>query len=412
MQYPRLNRRSLLLIVLFAQTACNQDVAHGPSQTIGAAMDQFVADGKVAGVVTMVVKDGKTVHEHAAGFRDVESADTLDVSDLFRIASQTKAVTSVAAMMLVEEGKLALEDPLSRFIPEFANTEVAEIDDGSDGGYRLVPMEREITIRHLLTHTSGISYGFGPAEQAFADAGILGWYLAGRDEDIQEAARRIASLPLTAQPGSEWVYGYSIDVLGAVVEIASGQSLDQFFQERIFDPLEMADTHFFIPESKADRLVTVYGLVDGVLQRMPDGSVMQSQGQYVVGPRACFSGGAGLVSTAHDYVRFQLMLLNGGALDGQQILLAASVHEMTTDQVGALFDGNRDGFGFAFRIEGVNSDGPSPPGAYSAGGAYHSRYWIDPTNNLVGIILTQLIPAAGNDIHKRFKRLVYEVEQG
>ncbi len=405
-------RRSLFLMVLLVQTACNPAGQHDPEYAIAREMDRYVADGMVAGVVTMVVKDGQIVHEHAAGFRDIESADTLKVSDLFRIASQTKAVTSVAAMMLVEEGKLALDEPLSRFIPEFANTQVAEINDASGGGYQLVPMDRQITIRHLLTHTSGISYGFGPAQQAFSEAGILGWYLAGRAEDIQETARKIARLPLTAQPGSEWVYGYSIDVLGAVIEIASGQPLDRFFQERIFDRLGMNDTHFFIPESKADRLVTVYGLVDDELQRMPDGSVMQSQGEYVTGPRVCFSGGAGLVSTAHDYVRFQLMLLNGGALDGQRILLATSVDEMTTDQVGALFEGNRAGFGFAFRIEGENPDGPSPPGAYSAGGAYHSRYWIDPANNLVGIILTQLIPAAGNNIHKRFKELVYKVEIG
>jgi len=377
-------------------------------------MDQYVVDGKVAGVVTMVVKDGKIVHEHAAGFRDIESADTLEVSDLFRIASQTKAVTSVAAMILVDEGKLSLEDPLSQFIPEFANTTVATVSEHVEKGeigYRLVPMEREITIRDLLTHTSGISYGFGPARQAFSEAGILGWYLASRDETIQETARMIANLPLTAQPGSEWVYGYSTDVLGAVVEIVSGQSLDTFFQDRIFDPLGMGDTRFFIPESRADRLVTVYGLVEGKLQRMPDGSIMQSQGEYLNGSRASLSGGAGLVSTAYDYTRFQLMLLGGGSLDGRQILSAESVTVMTTDQLGDLFDGDKDGFGLAFRIASENSGGPLPPGTFWGGGAYHSQYWIDPANNTVGIILTQLIPAAGSDILQRFKKLVYEVEE-
>jgi CubicO group peptidase (beta-lactamase class C family) len=372
-------------------------------------MERYVEAGIVAGVVTMVLKDGQSVHEHAAGFRDIESNDPLEVSDLFRIASQTKAITSVATMILIEEGKLALDDPIAKFIPEFANTPVAE---ETDEGYKLVEMVGEITVRNLLTHTSGISYGWGPAMQAFEEAGILGWYFADRDESIQQAVRKIASLPLTAQPGSDWVYGYSTDVLGAVVEVASGQPLDKYFRERIFDPLGMDDTHFFIPESMSDRLVTVYGITDGRLQRMPDGSVMQSQGDYVNGPRKCFSGGAGLVSTAPDYTRFQSMLLNGGILEGHRIISSETVTKMTTDQVGDLFNRDNDEFGLAFRIYTEQSAGPEPAGTYAWGGAYHSYSWVDRQNGLVAIILTQLIPATGSDIHKQFRKLIYEVERG
>jgi CubicO group peptidase (beta-lactamase class C family) len=369
-------------------------------------MEQYVADGRVGGVVALAVKDGEIVFEHAAGYRDIESGDSLEVDDLFRIASQSKAVTSVAAMILVEEGKLDFEDSLSEYIPEFAETPVIE---ETEDGYHHVLLERPITIRHLLTHTSGLSYGWGPAEVEFQEAGVFGWYLADKDQPIQEVVKEIARLPLTVQPGTGWVYGYSTDVLGAVVEIASGRPLDEFLEERIFEPLGMHDTFFFVPEAKADRLVTVYGLVSDTLRRSPDGSVMESQGDYVEGPRRCFSGGAGLVSTAQDYMRLQLMLLNGGELDGHRILSEESVAEMTKDQAGDLYDGNGDDFGLGFRIMTDDSQGPESPGTFGWGGAYHSHYWIDPHNGLAGIILTQLLPADGSDILTKVKARIYEV---
>jgi CubicO group peptidase (beta-lactamase class C family) len=393
------------LFVLAATTllGCgNQPTStHDP---IAASMEGFVEAARVAGVVTMVVQNGETIHAHAAGFRDLESADALEMTDLFRIASQSKAVTSVAIMMLREEGKLDLDDELAHYIPEFAEAKVAV---ETDSGYRLEDLRTPITLRHLLTHTAGMSYGSGPAEEEYRRAGILGWYLADQERDIQEVARVLASLPLAAQPGEEYVYGYASDVLGAVIEIVSGEPLDRFFEDRILRPLGMNDTHFFVPAEKASRLVTVYGIIDGELKRMPDGSIMKSQGQYVDGPRTCFSGGAGLVSTAQDYIRLQLMLLNRGELDGVRILKPESVDEMTTNQVGTLYDAER-GFGLGFRLYTERWEGPEPPGAFSWGGAYHSHYWVDPSNDLVAIILTQLIPADGNDIRMTFRREVYQ----
>ena len=383
----------------------------GAFDTLSAEMDRYVAENRAAGVVTMVVKDGQIVHEHATGFRDRESSDPMEVDDLFRIASQTKALTSVATMILAEENRLSIDDPVSDYIPEFAEIRVASKTSEEATTYTTEPARTSVTIRHLLTHTAGISYGFGPAVDEYREAGILGWYLNDQTIPIKDVAARLATLPFSRHPGEDWVYGYSTDILGAVVEIASGIPLDEFFQTRILDPLGMRDTHFHVPASKADRLVTVYGYSEEGLVRSPDGGVMQSQGQYLVtddGPHLCLSGGAGLVSTAPDYIRLQKMLLNRGELDGVRILSSKSIDAMTTNQVGDLYDDGKRGFGLGFRIYNERSEGPEPPGAYSWGGAYHSHYWIDPSNRMVAIILTQLIPATGSDIHTRFRELVYE----
>jgi CubicO group peptidase (beta-lactamase class C family) len=381
-------------------------------ERLNAAMRQAVEDGQTAGIVTLVARRGRIVQLAAFGKQDVEAGIPMSKDTIFRIASQSKAVTSVAVMMLMEEGRLLLSDPVSKFIPAFKKTTVRVpppegAPKDSPGG--TVPAKREITIRDLLTHTSGISYGWGPMEAQYKAANVLGWYFADKDEPVGAAIERLASLPFESQPGEKFVYGFSTDVLGYVVEKASRQSLDEFFRTRIFAPLKMNDTHFFLPKEKESRLAAVYGATDdGKIERAADPGT--GQGDYVNGPRRCFSGGAGLLSTATDYARFLEMLRGGGELEGVRVLSRKTVELMTSNHVGTLFDDGRFGFGLGFSItEHVGRSGqPGSVGEFGWGGAYHTDYWVDPAEGLVAVFMTQLLPAKGSDLHGRFRSLIYQ----
>lgn len=353
----------------------------------------------------MVLRDGRIVYHEAVGNQDIEAGAPMRPDAIFRIASQTKALVSVAIMMLQEEGELLISDRVSTYLPSFASTTVAE---PSGDGYDVVPARRPITLRDLLTHTAGIGYGNGPGAEAWQGAGITGWYFADRDEPVRETIDRMASLPFQAQPGARFVYGYNTDILGAVVEEVSGQSLVEFLSERIFKPLDMRDTHFYLPPEKAARLATVYNLRDG-LNRAATGPGMQTQGQYVTGPRTSFSGGAGLLSTARDYSRFLQMLLDGGALEGARLLSPVSVALMTQNHIGEIYQAPGMGFGLGFSVLlDVGASGePGSKGTYGWGGAYHSTYWVDPVEDLVVLYFTQVIPATGLDDHARLRTLVY-----
>ena len=282
-------------------------------ERLGAVLEDYVADGSLPGAVVFVLRDGAVVYEHAVGYSDAAAGTPLATDAIFRIASQTKAIVSVAVMMLQEDGALLIGDPLGKHLPAFATTTVAVARE--DGGYDVVPTDRPVTIRDLLTHTAGISYGYGPGGDRWEEAGITGWYFADRDEPVRATVDRMAALPFQAQPGQAFVYGYSTDILGALVEEVSGQTLDDFLRSRMFEPLDMRDTHFYLPPGKEDRLATVHGHnAEGNLIRSPEGPGMNTQGEYVTGPRKSFSGGAGLLSTARDYARFLQMMLNGGTL--------------------------------------------------------------------------------------------------
>lgn len=384
-------------------------------------LDQYVADGQLAGGVLRVQRRGELVYEHAFGLRDSAAGDAVRTDTIFRIASQTKAIVSVATMMLQEEGRLLITDPVHQYLPEWENTTVAvaRTRDGSDNGedgstFEVVPAERAITIRDLLTHTAGISYGDGPAVAQWVAAGITGWYFADRDEPIRETVRRMAALPMRAQPGESYVYGFSTDVLGALIEVAADQPLDELLRERIFEPLGMTDTHFYLPPSKRNRLATVYSLTraDGLVRTADagPGHTMVSQGFYVEGPRTSFSGGAGLLSTARDYARFQQALLNGGELGGRRILSPASVRLMTVNHVGDLFSWSRGtGFGLGFSIAlDLGARGtPGNTGEYGWGGAYHSVYWNDPAEGLTVTYMTQLLPAGPLQDHAVIRAMIY-----
>jgi CubicO group peptidase (beta-lactamase class C family) len=372
--------------------------------------DSYVKNKQLAGGVIMIAHKGKIAYRHTFGMRDIESSSRMPENAIFRIASQTKALISVGIMILQEEGRLLISDPASKYIPEFANTTVAVAKDG--GGYDIVKAKRQITIRDLLTHTSGFGYGTGVAKDKWEAAKITGWYFADRDEPIRATVARMAALPADAQPGEKYVYGYSTDILGAIIEIASGQDLDVFLQDRIFGPLRMTDTHFYLPASKVSRLATVYSARPnaGGIGRTPDDGTMVSQGHYVNGPRKSFSGGAGLLSTDNDYMRFLLMMRNGGQLDGPRILSRKSVELMTVDHLGSIPYTAGSGFGLGFSVKkdlGLRGE-LGTVGEYGWGGAYHSTYWVDPKEDLVVVYFTQLIPAGGLDDHAKLRALIYQ----
>jgi CubicO group peptidase (beta-lactamase class C family) len=273
-----------------------------------------------------------------------------------------------------------------------------------------VPEKRPITIRDLMTHTAGISYGSGALEEKYKAADAYWWYLADKDETLESFVDRLATLPFEAQPGERFVYGFSTDVLGRVVEVVSGQSLDAFFESRLFRPLKMPDTSFFLPPAKRDRLATVYGLSEaGPIVRAPEKGHM-GQGAYVEGPRKCFGGGAGLLSTAADFGRLLQMLLNGGELDGVRLLSPKTVALATADHVGSRY--GEPGLGFGLGFEVTEKVGPAgrldSVGTYGWGSAYYPRYFVDPGEKLVAFFLTQLVPARDYDLHRRFRTLVYQ----
>lgn len=372
------------------------------------ALERYVEEGRLPGLVVTVLRHGKVVYSEALGERDQETGAPMTEDAIFRIASQSKAVVSVGIMMLQEQGALLISDPVSRYLPSFASTTVAVPKDA--GGYDVVPARRSITIRDLLTHTAGISYGSGPGADQWEEAGITGWYFAHRDESVRATIDRMPSLPFPAQPGERWIYGYNTDILGAVIESASGQSLEEFLQTRILDPLQMRDTHFYLPTDKRGRFATVYNLRGGNdLTRAPGGSGMTTQGQYVEGPRKSFSGGAGLLSTARDYSRFLQMLLSGGELEGVRLLSPSTVKLMTTNHVGDLYQGPGMGFGLGFSIRmNVGEAGQhGSVGEFGWGGAYHSTYWVDPVEDLVVAYFTQVIPAGGLDDYARLRAMIY-----
>ena len=373
------------------------------------AMQAYVDRGELPGTVVLVARHGKVAYLEAFGQSDREAGVSMKADTIFRIASQSKALVSVATMILQEEGKLLITDFVGKYLPEFMKTKVAVAQ--GEGKYAIVDANRPIAIRDLLTHTTGVSYGNGPAAELWEKAGIQGWYFANRDEPISETVSRIATLPFDAQPGTEFVYGYSTDILGALVERVAGVPLDRFLGSRILEPLGMKDTHFYLPAAKRDRLSVVYSSKEGGgLERAPDPGHMVGQGAYVEGPRKSFSGGAGLLSTANDYARFLQMLLNGGELDGQRVLTRKTVELMTSDGLRGKPFRNGQGFGLGFSVvKDLGARGqPGSVGEFGWGGAYHSTYWVDPTEQLVVVYFTQLIPARGVDDQGKLRALIYQ----
>lgn len=370
----------------------------------------YVDRNQVAGAVALVLRDGKVIYERAVGWSDKEAGRRMTADAVFRIASQSKTITSAAILMLVEEGKIGLDDAVSLYLPSFEQTTVMM---RTDRGAMRLPTRRAITVRDLLTQTAGIPYGLDSvvaplySAQGLGPAAGYGWYTADKDEPICTTMERVGTLPFLAQPGEAWVYGYSTDILGCVVERVSGVTLDEFIRTQITGPLHMKDTYFYLPPQKKERLTAVYAnRRDGTIERAPSGA--RGQGHYLVGPRKSFSGGAGLLSTARDYARFLQMILNGGEMEGVRLLAPHTARLMITDQIGALYGGMGRGFGFGFETtERYGANGMSSVGSFGWGGAYGTLGRADPKERLVMVLMIQLLPDRST-LRDRFPNLVYQ----
>ena len=413
-------RTTLIAIVLLSGVALT---AQAPPRSIAAGsfdparaavidrgLQRYVDSDRVAGIVALVLQDGQVVYDKAFGWADKEAGRRMTTDTIFRIASQTKALTSTAIMQLVEEGSLTLTSRVGTFIPSFASTTVAVASER--GSVTRVPARRPITVRDLLTHTAGISYGTDPSVAAMYEAKGLGpaagagWYTADKDEPVCDTMERLGTLPFVAQPGEAWVYGYNTDILGCIVEKASGMPLDAYIRDRITTPLGLKDTQFFLPPAQKERLAAVYSSVDGKYARAPEGA--RGQGHYVDGPRRSFAGGAGLLSTARDYARFLEAIRRGGSLDGTRLLSPPAAKLMSTNQVGTLHSQTGLGFGYGFEtVDRFGANGMSQEGAFGWGGAYGSMYRVDPAARLVMVMMIQLVPNA-TDIGTVFPSLVYQ----
>jgi CubicO group peptidase (beta-lactamase class C family) len=390
-------------------------------QQIDVLLQQAVELKQVAGAVALLARDGKVGYLRAKGFQDVEAGKEMTTDTLFRIASMSKPVTSVAVMILVDDGRLAVTDPVSKYLPEFKNPKVLMLESGGAGDSKLVPASREITIRDLLTHTSGLTYRF-MAQKPFAElyhkADICDG-LTRPSFTLAENVRHLASLPLLNQPGSAFQYSLSTDVLGRLVEVISGQDLESFMRSRIFGPLGMNDTYFDLPTDKTGRLAVVYEPgPDKRIRRVGEEPVHKEELVYCVtspyqGRRGYCSGGAGLTSSAADYARFLQMLLNGGQSNGTRILKPATVREMTSNQIGDLkFMSPTDRFGYGFGIvAGAGKDQVAAVGSYYWGGFYNTGFWVDPEKKLVAVLMTQLFPSDHLTLNEEFKKLAYAAVQ-
>jgi CubicO group peptidase (beta-lactamase class C family) len=371
-------------------------------------LQQAVDSSWTAGAIGFIARDGKIIYNKSFGVSDLETKTPMQTDNIFRIASQTKAIVSTGAMMLFEEGKFLLDDPVSKYIPEFSNPQVLDTFNEKDTTYTTVPAKREVTIRDLFTHTSGIGYsGIGtPVMNAiYAKADIPAGF--GSDKAvIGDKMRILGKQPLFHQPGEKWTYGLNVDVLGYLIEVWSGEKLDQYLKTHLFEPLEMNDTYFYLPKEKQDRLVKVSG-------EDSKGHVIPAKSEFFGYPLlengTYFSGGAGLSSTIKDYGTFLQMLLNNGIYNNKRFLSRRTVELITSNQIRELNVG-RDKFGLGFEIttkEGQTQFGISE-GSFSWGGYFATNYWADPKERLVCLIFTQQSPMSHNEIRDKFRAMVYQ----
>jgi CubicO group peptidase (beta-lactamase class C family) len=421
-----MKRQIHLLLVIFLLTSCVKEIAHTEEglkivkpevagfssdrlARIDSTMNRWVKDGWINGAVGFIARDGKIVYYKATGYNNLETKEKLKEDGIFRIASQTKAITSVAVMMLWEEGKFLLDEPVSKYIPAFAKATVIDKYNAKDTTYTTIPAKRAITIRDLLTHTSGIDYAQigSPAAQAiYAKHNITGGLDVSGDK-LSDAMTRLAALPLVHQPGEKWTYGLNVDLLGYLVEIWSGMTLDEFFSTRIFQPLGMKDTYFNIPEEKADRLVNFF--LEDSTGLKAQSNVLGGNMAFPLRKKEYFSGGAGLSSTIYDYGLFLQMLLNGGELNGTRLLSHNTVRMMTMNQIGDLnLSDNKFGLGFEIVTEKGSAKFPHNIGSYSWGGAFSTTYWVDPKEKMVVLLYRQMWGQHGADVDQTFKVLVYQ----
>jgi CubicO group peptidase (beta-lactamase class C family) len=381
-------------------------------------MSDWVKKKWVNGSVVLIARKGKIVFYKAYGSNDPDTKAPLDKTGIFRIASQTKAITTVAALMLWEEGKFYLDDPVAKYIPAFAHQKVLENFNAKDTTYTTVPAKRPITIRDLLTQTSGLGYpGIGsPDENAIYAKNDLTGGVGVNNQKLSDAMNRLGEVPLFFQPGEKWMYGLNTDLLGRLVEIWSGMTLEEFFTKRIFKPLGMKDTYFNLPAEKGSRLVNFFQQDSTGITKKQDkvfGGALDMKFPLV--KTEYFSGGGGLSSTIYDYAVFLQMLLNGGTYNGVRLLSHNTVRMMTMNQIGDLFvtlggvkSENKFGFGFSLITENGSRSTPSQPGTYAWGGAFSTSYWVDPKEEMIVLIYRQMWGPHVAETDKAFRPLVYQ----
>jgi len=370
------------------------------------AMQTLVDDGRLAGITTMIARHGQIADFQSYGYRDMEAADSMAEDDIFRIYSMSKPITGVALMMLYEEGKFRLSDPVRRYIPEFADLKVAA--SWGPNGPVLEDADHAMTIRELMTHTAGLAYGIGdphPADRLYASEGVL-----ASDQTLKDMIDKLAELPLRQQPGTRWTYSIAVDVQGYLVEVLSGQPFDEFLQESIFDPLGMVDTGFHVPSENHGRFAQVYGYdEDGALVAPPTPDASEGPRSFL-DPATFFSGGGGLVSSTMDYMRFCQMLLNGGELDGVRILSPTTVDMMSSNHLprdmGEYAPGVGFGLDFSVVLDPVEA-GSVSIGEYSWGGAAGTWFWIDPVEELVFVGMIQQFGGGRPDVRSLSRQLTY-----
>lgn len=372
-------------------------------------MNEQVEKKNIPGAVVFIARNGKCVLYKAYGFDDIEKNIPLKKDQIFRIASQTKAITSVAAMMLFEEGKFGLDDPVSKYIPEFKNPVILKVFNEADSTYTSEPAKKEITIRHLLTHTGGLGYpsiGTKEMKAIYAKAGVPSG--VGNSTDVLlDKMKILGKQPLIHEPGEKFTYSVGVDLLGALVEIWSGRSLAQYFNEKIFTPLGMHDTYFYLPKEKYSRLAVLYEEEKGKLQKKR--SSVEGDVNYPCLAGTYYSGGGGLSSSIEDYAKFLQMMLNQGAYSGGRLLGRKTVELMLTNQILPKVSETTQ-FGLGFQLETPVNDHLSPQslGSFSWGGMFNTQYWADPKEHLVALVYTQIWPTTNGRITDRFKELVYQ----
>ena len=409
----------LYCLLLFSTTAFSQAFVPGKPAENGmsverlARIDQMINDHlskkQIPGAVVFLARNGKVVYHKAFGYSDVDKQTPLKKDDIFRIASQSKAIASTAVMMLFEEGKFLLDEPISKYIPEFKSPRVLTTLNWADTTYVTIPAKSEITIRQLLTHTSGIDYaaiGSQEFKAIYAKAHIPSGI--GNDNMVlADKMKILGGLPLKHHPGEAYTYGLNIDVLGYLVEVLSGTTFDKFLNARIFQPLGMNDTYFYLPKEKHARLVTLYQSKDGVVAKINGNIYDGVNPQYPTLAGKYFSGGAGLSSTVEDYAKFLQLFLNKGEYNGVRLLSRKTVELMLTNQIQPPIT-NQFGLGFGLETEKNDYQNMYSVGSFSWGGAFNSHYWADPKEKLVGMIFTNMYASPYWNIGDRFKVLTYQ----
>lgn len=391
-------------------TAPSASIDYHRLANIDTLINGYVNRGWVPGVVALVVKDGNIILHKGYGYSNISSKKRMVPNSIFRIASQTKAIVSAAVMILYDQGKISLFDPVSKYLPGFANQTVLDHYNAADTTYTTLPVKRAVTIKDLLTHTSGIDYSLIGSEKMraiYAKEKIpvgLGVF----EPNLVDEMNKLGKLPLAFQPGKEWRYSLSIDVLGAVIEVVSKTNLEDFLRKNIFEPLNMQDTWFNLPASKADRLTTVY--TEDSLQHI----VPWTKDKFGVDPnyplvkKHYFSGGAGLSSTAMDYAVFLQMIMNGGSYNGKQILSKRVVQMMLHNQLDFTFNGkNYFGLGFEIISDKGSADEPRNEGSFDWGGFFGTTYWADPKEKMIVLFMTQQTPNSHNDLESKFEQILY-----